>query len=176
MDPRAGTHTQTTEPFWHACKMQNKWQCSTHRPLLDSYLCEFAWRQRCRKADFFVQITDNVCLLSKTCYKCFTSSFWVAGLNWKRSVKANALQPGLLPAVYVLRWPTHFFHFNPIVWCPRGSLDRRSNLCRLKPTVSTLRLVGYIVVYAYNWLPIGWLVASWQMFQLGCWQKRPRNN
>ncbi|GAA37359.2 hypothetical protein CLF_108167 [Clonorchis sinensis] len=46
VDPTTGAHTQTIESLRHVYKMQNKRQCGTHRSLVDSYLCEFVWRQR----------------------------------------------------------------------------------------------------------------------------------
>ncbi|GAA56069.1 hypothetical protein CLF_109822 [Clonorchis sinensis] len=51
VDPTTGAHTQTIESLWPIYKMQNKRQCGTHRSLVDSYLCEFVWRQRYRKTD-----------------------------------------------------------------------------------------------------------------------------
>ncbi|KER30310.1 hypothetical protein T265_03255 [Opisthorchis viverrini] len=46
VDPTTTAHTQTIESLWHVYKMRNKRQYGTHRSLVDSYLCEFVWRQR----------------------------------------------------------------------------------------------------------------------------------
>lgn len=45
VDPQNGNNTQQIESLWFRAKRRNKKHCGTHRRLLDSYLCEFAYRQ-----------------------------------------------------------------------------------------------------------------------------------
>ncbi|GAA47743.1 hypothetical protein CLF_100748 [Clonorchis sinensis] len=60
VDPTTGAHTLTIESLRHVYKMQNKRQCDTHRSLVDSYLCELVWRQKYRKTELLVQITNDI--------------------------------------------------------------------------------------------------------------------
>ena len=60
VDPTTGAHTQTIESFWHVYKMKNMRQCGTRRSLVDSYLCEFVWRQRYKNTDLFMQIINDM--------------------------------------------------------------------------------------------------------------------
>lgn len=46
VDPVTGANTQRIERSWKAAKERNKRQNGTHRHMLDSYLCEFMWRNR----------------------------------------------------------------------------------------------------------------------------------
>lgn len=46
VNPLSGAHTQHVERMWRAAKRRNKRQNGTRRALLDSYLCEFMWRQK----------------------------------------------------------------------------------------------------------------------------------
>lgn len=46
VDPNTGANTQRIERSWRAAKERNKRQNGTHRHMLDSYLCEFMWRNR----------------------------------------------------------------------------------------------------------------------------------
>ncbi|GAA49254.1 hypothetical protein CLF_102765 [Clonorchis sinensis] len=45
VDPTTGAHTQTIESLWHVYKMHNKRQRGTQRSLVESFLCEFVWRE-----------------------------------------------------------------------------------------------------------------------------------
>lgn len=48
VDPVTNAHTQNVENSWKNAKIRNKKQHGTHRAMLDSYLCEWMWRQRNR--------------------------------------------------------------------------------------------------------------------------------
>ena len=48
IDPITGAHTQNVENSWKNAKTRNKKQHGTNRGMLDSYLCEWMWRQRDR--------------------------------------------------------------------------------------------------------------------------------
>ena len=56
VNPDTGAHTQSVESMWRLAKMGNKRRCGTNRELLDSYLCEFMFRQRHKDNDIFDQI------------------------------------------------------------------------------------------------------------------------
>lgn len=60
IDPISGAYTQTIESVWAAAKRRNKKECGTSRSLLDSYLCEFMYRQRYREVDLFQQIFTDI--------------------------------------------------------------------------------------------------------------------
>nr|CAD2179823.1 unnamed protein product [Meloidogyne enterolobii] len=62
IDPVSGAHTQTIERTWRSAKARNKKQHGTHRQMLDSYLCEFLWREECknREIDTFDKILDQI--------------------------------------------------------------------------------------------------------------------
>ena len=60
VDPQTGAHTQNVERSWRSAKRRNKRQCGTHRQMLDSYLCEWMWRQRHRDRDLFEHILGNI--------------------------------------------------------------------------------------------------------------------
>jgi transposase-like protein len=61
VDPATGAHTQNVENSWKNAKMRNKRQHGTHRQMLDSYLCEFMWRQRHHgNNDLFSQIIADI--------------------------------------------------------------------------------------------------------------------
>ena len=51
VDPITGAHTQNVENSWKNAKQSNKKRNGTHRSMLDSYLCEWMWRQRSRNID-----------------------------------------------------------------------------------------------------------------------------
>ena len=55
-----GTHIQTTEPFWHLYKMQNKRDYGTHSRMVVSYLCEFMLRQKYKENDLFMLILNGM--------------------------------------------------------------------------------------------------------------------
>ena len=60
VDPQSGAHTQHVERMWRAAKQRNKRHFGTHRPMLDSYLCEFMWRSRLQGADPFEVILAHI--------------------------------------------------------------------------------------------------------------------
>ena len=60
IDPQTGAHTQNIENSWKNTKQRNKRQHGTHRTMLDSYLCEWMWRQRFRNVDLFDQILNDI--------------------------------------------------------------------------------------------------------------------
>lgn len=60
VDPDSGAHTQSIESMWRTAKMRNKKECGTARNLLDSYLCEFLWRQKYRNEDLFQRILADI--------------------------------------------------------------------------------------------------------------------
>lgn len=56
MDPTTGADTQTIESLWQVYKRQNKCQCSAHRSLVNSYMCEKktpAWCLVCQYRLFY---------------------------------------------------------------------------------------------------------------------------
>ena len=60
VDPQTGAHTQHVERSWKSGKERNKRHNGTHRQMLDSYLCEWMWRQRHRDDDLFNQILLSI--------------------------------------------------------------------------------------------------------------------
>lgn len=60
VDPNTGAYTQTIESLWARAKSRNRKECGTRRTLIDSYLCEFLWRQRNKDKDFFEQILKDM--------------------------------------------------------------------------------------------------------------------
>lgn len=46
VDPTTGANTQKIERSWKAAKERNKRHNGTHRHMLDSYMCEYMWRNR----------------------------------------------------------------------------------------------------------------------------------
>ena len=62
VDPGTGAHTQTVERMWKSAKTRNKKECGTNRDLLDSYFCEFLWRQdiKRRNVEPFREILNNI--------------------------------------------------------------------------------------------------------------------
>ena len=60
VDPQTGAHTQNIENSWKNAKMRNKREHGTHRSMLESYLCEWMWRQRFRNVDLFDQILNDI--------------------------------------------------------------------------------------------------------------------
>lgn len=49
VDPSTGAHTNRIEGLWALAKIRNKIHSGTSRNHLDSYLCEFLWRQKFKK-------------------------------------------------------------------------------------------------------------------------------
>lgn len=60
VDPSTGAHTQSIESLWAAAKRRNKIEAGTRRTMLDSYLCEFMWRQRNMGKDLFEVILEDI--------------------------------------------------------------------------------------------------------------------
>ena len=60
VNPQTGAHTQSVERSWKSAKERNKRHNGTHRRMLDSYLCEWMWRQRHRNLDLFDQILADI--------------------------------------------------------------------------------------------------------------------
>ena len=60
IDPDTGAHTQNIENAWKNAKLRNKRQHGTRRTMLDSYLCEWMWRQRYMNNDLFDQILNSI--------------------------------------------------------------------------------------------------------------------
>ena len=57
-DPETGAHTNTI--LWGKAKMRNKRECGTARSLIDSYMCEFLWRQRNKNKDLVMQLYKDI--------------------------------------------------------------------------------------------------------------------
>ena len=60
VDPVTGAHTQNVENNWKNAKTRNKRQHGTHRQMIESYLCEYMWRQRHRNNDLFARIIQDI--------------------------------------------------------------------------------------------------------------------
>lgn len=62
VDPNSGANTQRIERSWKAAKERNKRHNGTHRHMLDSYMCEFMWRNRIRvrKLNAFDTILQDI--------------------------------------------------------------------------------------------------------------------
>ena len=60
VDPQTGAHTQNIENSWKNAKMRNKRHHGTHRTMIDSYLCDWMWRQRYRNVNLFDQIMRDI--------------------------------------------------------------------------------------------------------------------
>ena len=60
VDPQTGAHIQNVERSWKSSKERNKRHNGTHRNMLESYLCEWMWRQRHRNIDMFDQVLANI--------------------------------------------------------------------------------------------------------------------
>lgn len=62
VDPNSGAHTQNIERSWKSAKERNKRHNGTHRHMLDSYMCEFMWRQRVKVTgmDVFTTILHDI--------------------------------------------------------------------------------------------------------------------
>ena len=55
-----GAHIQIIVSFWHLYKMQDKCLCGIHHGMVDSYLCEFKWRQKYKENYLFMQILNDM--------------------------------------------------------------------------------------------------------------------
>ena len=64
VDPNSGANTQRIERSWRSAKERNKRQNGTHRQMLDSYICEYMWRNRVKiaHADPFDSIVNDIVL------------------------------------------------------------------------------------------------------------------
>jgi transposase-like protein len=62
VDPNTGANTQRIERSWKSAKERNKRHNGTHRQMLDSYMCEYMWRQRIkmRQGNTFDNILDDI--------------------------------------------------------------------------------------------------------------------
>ena len=60
VEPITGAHTQAIERSWKSAKERNKRHNGTHRTMLDSYLCEWMWRQRHKQLDKFDKILVDI--------------------------------------------------------------------------------------------------------------------
>lgn len=60
VDQETGAHTQRVESMWAKAKRRNKKECGTNRSMIDSYLCEFMWRQRNTNEDLFEKILQDI--------------------------------------------------------------------------------------------------------------------
>ena len=60
VDPVTGAHTQNVENSWKLAKSRNKRQHGTNRQMLDSYLCEWMWRQKNRNNLLFDRIIQDI--------------------------------------------------------------------------------------------------------------------
>jgi transposase-like protein len=60
VDPLSHEHTNSIESHWAKAKIRNKRQWGTHRTMLDSYLCEFMWRQRNRARNPYQTILNDI--------------------------------------------------------------------------------------------------------------------
>ena len=64
VDPVTGAHTQNIECSWKNAKQRNKRHHGTHRSMLDSYLCEWMWRQRHKTLPcLFDKMSDDIARL-----------------------------------------------------------------------------------------------------------------
>ena len=68
IDPETGANTQRIERLWKTAKERNKRQNGTHRHMLDSYMCEFMWRNRIKVQELnpFDAILQDISLLWET--------------------------------------------------------------------------------------------------------------
>jgi len=61
VDPQTSAHTQKIEATWQVLKVRNKRHRGTRRGMVDSYICEFIWRQRHKNnEDLFKQILKDI--------------------------------------------------------------------------------------------------------------------
>ena len=55
-----GTCTNAIESRWNVAKSRNRARWGTARSMLDSYLCEFMWRERNRDKNLFAAIMRDI--------------------------------------------------------------------------------------------------------------------
>ena len=60
VDPNTRACTNTVESMWCKAKVRNKRHWGTHKSMLDSYLCEFMWRQRFAGNDPYEAILNDI--------------------------------------------------------------------------------------------------------------------
>lgn len=60
VDPISGGCTNTIESLWGKAKIRNKKQWGTHKAMLNSYLCEFIWRQKNKNNNPFLEIMKDI--------------------------------------------------------------------------------------------------------------------
>jgi len=61
VDPITGAHTQNIECHWKNAKRRNKKHHGTHRQMVESYLCEWMWRQRHKDVpDKFLLMLEHI--------------------------------------------------------------------------------------------------------------------
>ena len=62
VDPETGASTQRIERIWKSAKERNKRHNGTHREMLESYMCEFMWRNRIKahQLDAFDTILHDI--------------------------------------------------------------------------------------------------------------------
>jgi transposase-like protein len=62
INPNTGANTQRIERSWKSAKERNKRHNGTHRQMIDSYLCEYMWRNRVKmtSADPFDSIMLDI--------------------------------------------------------------------------------------------------------------------
>ena len=62
VDPNTEVNTQRIERSWKVAKERNKRHNGTHRRMLDSYMCEYMWRNRIkhRQLDAFDTILQDI--------------------------------------------------------------------------------------------------------------------
>jgi len=60
LNPTSGANTQQVEALWGKAKHRKK-AMGASRNMIDSYLCEFMWRQKNKNKDLFLEnLTDIV--------------------------------------------------------------------------------------------------------------------
>ena len=62
INPANGACTNTVEGLRNKAKNRNKKQWGTHRTMVDSYMCEFMWRERNNGQDLFNCILRDIAL------------------------------------------------------------------------------------------------------------------
>ena len=66
-DPATGACTNRIESIWNVAKSKNKKRYGTHRSMVDSYLCEFVWRQQNKEKDIFEEILIDIVKYNPLC-------------------------------------------------------------------------------------------------------------